>query len=857
MVENGRHSLLRFLGAAALVNGVLILALSWFIFEPLLKASASKDAAETKITVPDLDYAGWHALPVQEGGRTKPLESACEETVRNITGRARFEGKDPVAIVLMWRFLRGTSNVESFGDWETYHFILCPDRELREAIYRSLADPGTALTEEQLHGKYVSPQELRQSSAFRQLLAEAEQIRRDDKERASHLMTPAQRKAEEVAGRLMLFDSVSQNHPPQWGQAAETHPHPDPFHFVALDKVPGAGWFSLGELETARDEQDSLTYGQGAAAVTSGTMPDAGTLLAATLSTRPEPESWRNMMKERLSKVPQLYINPERQKALAAFQAAIKSGRGPEIIDDLAKTLKARAEQRLHSFLAEQGGATTIDLESLIHSQVLQGLDNSELSSLADWLHQQGSRSIKTAGLVQKLREINFSRIDNLTANLRTRLPAGGAAYQPDDPRFRMLHLDYLENLYPDLYPDSAAWQIFPRADVDQVLTTYRDATKAYRVADKDGFSRASNDFFRVLETIGTKAGPYPGIDTVSARVGMLTSGSIIGSPSRQLLDLEMEFDRVQPFHWAWIMMLVAAVAFIATLAVNSRVCYGLGWLAFLTALGYQLFGFFVRMVLSGRPPVTNIYETVIWVGFMSSIFGLVLELIYRRTVIVLAASLVSALGLVLADQLPLALDPKINPLVPVLRSNYWLTIHVLTIVSSYAAGSLAWGLGNVALALLAFGTVRRDIVKTLSQFTYRAIQIAVLLLAAGTFLGGWWAAESWGRFWGWDPKEVWALIALVCYIIPLHARYIGWVKDFGLAVAAVVCYAAIVMSWYGVNFVLAAGLHSYGFGGGGPWWIFWAGLLNIEWVLIASMRYLHRSSPSFAAEPMEEPGSV
>jgi ABC-type transport system involved in cytochrome c biogenesis permease subunit len=200
---------------------------------------------------------------------------------------------------------------------------------------------------------------------------------------------------------------------------------------------------------------------------------------------------------------------------------------------------------------------------------------------------------------------------------------------------------------------------------------------------------------------------------------------------------------------------------------------------------------------------------------------------------------MVSTLGLVLADQLPLVLDPKISPLVPVLRSNYWLTIHVLTEVSSYAGGALAWALGNIALGLLVFGRPRPETVRTLSLYTYKAMQIAVLLLAAGTFLGGWWAAESWGRFWGWDPKEVWALIALVCYVIPLHMRYIGWVKHFGLAVAAVVCFASIMMSWYGVNFVLGAGLHSYGFGGGGPWWVFWAGLLNLQWVLVACLLYV------------------
>ena len=340
------------------------------------------------------------------------------------------------------------------------------------------------------------------------------------------------------------------------------------------------------------------------------------------------------------------------------------------------------------------------------------------------------------------------------------------------------------------------------------------------------------------------------GEPTLSENEWAICLGAAPGAPGEELLELETLFDRVQPFQWAWILMLASLLLFTTSLALGSRIFYAAGWMTFAGSLGFQLFGFFTRVTLSGRPPVSNMYETVIWVSFMSSIFALILELIYRRTVIILAGTLVATLGLVLADQLPLALDPRISPLLPVLRSNYWLTIHVLTIVSSYAGGTLAWGLGNIALTMFAFGTPRTRSLKTLSKFTYRAIQIAVLLLAAGTFLGGWWAADSWGRFWGWDPKEVWALIALVCYVIPLHMRYIGWVKDFGLAVAAVLCYAAIVMSWYGVNFVLGAGLHSYGFGGGGPWWVFGAGLLNIEYVLVCSLLYLNKTTGGVSVQP-------
>ncbi len=102
--------------------------------------------------------------------------------------------------------------------------------------------------------------------------------------------------------------------------------------------------------------------------------------------------------------------------------------------------------------------------------------------------------------------------------------------------------------------------------------------------------------------------------------------------------------------------------------------------------------------------------------------------------------------------------------------------------------------------------------VKPLSNFIYRAMQVGVLLIAAGTILGGVWADYSWGRFWGWDPKEVWALITLLVYLIPLHGRFAGWVSTFGLVAASVVCFLSVIMAWYGVNFVLGVGLHSYGF---------------------------------------------
>jgi ABC-type transport system involved in cytochrome c biogenesis permease subunit len=381
------------------------------------------------------------------------------------------------------------------------------------------------------------------------------------------------------------------------------------------------------------------------------------------------------------------------------------------------------------------------------------------------------------------------------------------------------LHNRRLEN--PLLYKES---QPFPADEVQQVASTAAALQEAYLSGKDERFAAATSDFLGTLHEV---SGPFqPLLDTAAT-------------------ERELWFNRVNPFQKAWLASLLAAVLLAAALATArwpgmGRAFFACGMAAYAGALVCAVAGFWCRVTISGRPPVSNMYESVIWVAFMTALFGLLLELIYRKGVIAFAGALVSTLGFVLADQLPLTFSPSIQPLQAVLRSNYWLIIHVLTIVSSYAAFALAWGLGNLNLGLILLRPQRRDLIRTLSDFSYRAIQIGVVLLAAGTLLGGFWAAESWGRFWGWDPKEVWALIALLCYLIPLHARYIGWVREFGLALCSVICFASVVMAWYGVNFVLGAGLHSYGFGGGNDAWVYWGGLLNISLAVHAALRYLY-----------------
>ena len=307
--------------------------------------------------------------------------------------------------------------------------------------------------------------------------------------------------------------------------------------------------------------------------------------------------------------------------------------------------------------------------------------------------------------------------------------------------------------------------------------------------------------------------------------------------PAQKVLKREVHFNQFHPFAKAWMIYVLAFGVMLASLWLPVDLYWtSLG--IFMTGIAVQAYGFFLRMEIAGRPPVTNMYESVVWVGFGIAAIALIFELITRAKYYLLAAAPLAVSCLLLADSLPAVLDPSIRPLVPVLRDNFWLSIHVPTIALSYASFALALGLGHVALGNQLFSPNSTQRFKTLSQFNYRVIQVGILLLTTGIILGGIWAHFSWGRFWGWDPKETWALIALLCYLAPLHGRLVGWIGDFGVNVASIISFNAILMAWYGVNFVLGTGLHSYGFGTGGSGLII-AGIVGLDllFVLIVSLK--------------------
>jgi cytochrome c-type biogenesis protein CcsB len=366
----------------------------------------------------------------------------------------------------------------------------------------------------------------------------------------------------------------------------------------------------------------------------------------------------------------------------------------------------------------------------------------------------------------------------------------------PSDPNGRWLPIQNLGTLSQEIWPPvdvARAYYIPDDSRAQQAGKTFLAWYAAYRGGDIDRFNKLTPDLVQALSSLSPNV-----------------------YPSAEALQFEHGYMTLHPFRKAWIVYLCAILTLLLTAIWARSIGYRLTWLLVLVGLAFEAYGFFCRIVISGRPPVTNMYETVIWVSFGAMVFAVILESIYRKRYFFYAGIPASILALIVADSQPTILDASINPLTAVLRNNMWLTIHVLTIVSSYAAFVLTAALGHIALTMSLWGKRYSGPATEVQFFIYRAMQIGVLLLAAGTILGGVWANYSWGRFWGWDPKETWALITLLCYLALLHGRLAGWWGGFGLAVGSVVCFLSVLMSWYGVNFVLGKGLHSYGFGTGG-----------------------------------------
>jgi ABC-type transport system involved in cytochrome c biogenesis permease subunit len=309
----------------------------------------------------------------------------------------------------------------------------------------------------------------------------------------------------------------------------------------------------------------------------------------------------------------------------------------------------------------------------------------------------------------------------------------------------------------------------------------------AYREGDVKAFNSAVDDYQRLI------AGQSPrGVDLAKVR-------------------FESFFNHFSPFYYSAALYVAAFVLVcLSWLGWSEPLRRASFWLIAFTLLVHT-WALWARINISGRPPVTNLYSSAVFIGWACVLLGLVLEWIYRLGMGNVIAAVAGFITLGIAHFLAGDGD-TFTVLQAVLDTQFWLATHVVCITLGYATTYVAGLLGLIYIIRgVMTPSLTPSIARDLTRMTYGALCFAIFFSFVGTVLGGLWADDSWGRFWGWDPKENGALIIVLWNALVLHARWDGMVKERGLAVLAVIGNIAVSWSWFGVN-ELGVGLHSYGF---------------------------------------------
>jgi cytochrome c-type biogenesis protein CcsB len=291
----------------------------------------------------------------------------------------------------------------------------------------------------------------------------------------------------------------------------------------------------------------------------------------------------------------------------------------------------------------------------------------------------------------------------------------------------------------------------------------------------------------------------------------VLDSGVSAGRRSSVLIDREITYNRARPTRIAWLVLALSLLLSVVAWNVPKRGLDLAAGAALAGGFAVMSWGLWMRWTIAGRIPASNMYESLLFLAWGVGLFALVAALLLRNRIVILNAAALSALTMALTDLLPI--DPFIHPMPPVLSGTYWLAVHVPIIMVGYAVLALGVVVAHMQIGFEAFSPSRRSLALLMGDILYWYTWVGSILLVAGILTGSMWAASSWGRYWGWDPKEVWSLVAFLAYMAILHARAERLIGGFGVAAWSIVAFQTILMTYLGVNFVLASGLHSYGFG--------------------------------------------
>jgi ABC-type transport system involved in cytochrome c biogenesis permease subunit len=932
--------------------GGRVFCLCWHLALVLVAAGMSRGGFAQKT-----DWSSWEELPVFHNGRVMPLISFAEETVELVCGRGNpvLLPPESASDEVMHLFPDGQPRRFRASElllswmlqpeiWEEIPFLWAGHEELRNLLQVSLRDKtGNRL-------RYVSPREVIGSARFREQVRQiARKAREAESQRARVRLTPLEDSCQRLYRALTVYQMLV-------------------YRPGRSDSLLEGFWDSLVRANQAFRE--ARTAWRQLEPVMSSEFrelpPEINSLFA---SVQNEFHKFAEGTQPGAEEIPSM------ENALVS-------------LEETANRLVPLAEQICDRMFPPSSDASLSENWSRVRAQANQLLVSCRLFL----------RNLRTAHL--HLYEPSYAV--RVVPNLDREVLRGDRDSE-EEARVWLA-------LSTVLYGSAAVLAGYPDHLVEAVRRNYERLQQVYRSSggrgDSEALSSALNDFVSSVRELGAMAS-----NVRNQLAGKIVDPAVFAAtsyPTPAALWPEITYHRLSPFLWAWVSSLVAFVAFGLSFGVLRRVAFVGAVVALLASAGFLALGLGFRSAITGYTPLTNMFETVVFVALVTALFGLwfvgwplfgtgllrawqataipgtvratplllddltfasptwghrlgwvlavlrgvlgigvlllltslrsgskggepiftllprgldsgvlnsndlvvwlvglgviaaaiwlvprvVLailltplflpgvfrqvssrqrweELLQRRAIGVVTAG-VTLLAALVAYLAPIS-GKRIAPLMPVLRDNFWLTLHVVTITASYGAGALVWGLANLSLAHFLFGRyrlIREDSAEVppanpnevsrgavakrppgactaLAHFMYRGMQVAVLLLAAGTIFGGLWADVSWGRFWGWDSKEVWALIALLVYLGVLHGRLIGMLNEFGLAVGAIFGATAIIVAWYGVNFVFGSGLHSYGEGTGGGAYVALALVLNWLFVGAAWLRYSAEMQPN------------
>ena len=382
-----------------------------------------------------------------------------------------------------------------------------------------------------------------------------------------------------------------------------------------------------------------------------------------------------------------------------------------------------------------------------------------------------------------------------------------------------------------DWEPYATAWTTaylqrqFLQKDADPAIASLSAIMVAYASGDVSTFNHEVAQFQAFLAS-------DPPVQLQSKSTLM---GGLIDKRFGTFYHFESYFNHFAPLFWSkWMYVIAFVLCALAWLGWSQPLNRAALWLVILILIVHSC-ALVARIYIAGRPPVTNLYSSAVFIGWGCAILAVVMEFVFRNGIGTVVASIIGFATLQIADGLALEGD-TIGVLQAVLDTNFWLATHVVCITLGYSTTFLAGGLAMlyILLGLLTptlriavnavvsrgrlhkvfcffMPTIGPDARKDLTRMIYGTICFATFLSFIGTVLGGLWADDSWGRFWGWDPKENGALMIVLWNALVLHARWGSMVKDRGLAMLAVFGNVVTAWSWFGVN-ELNVGLHSYGF---------------------------------------------